>query len=57
MADILQTLQLAAADARASDDAAKTAQAITAMEALVQRLEAVAAAKRPPWWRWLRFAD
>jgi hypothetical protein len=43
--------------ARASDEATKTAQAITAMEALVQRLEAVAAARRPPWWRWLRFAD
>ena len=66
MADILQTLkaeierlkdQLAAADARASGEAAKTTQAITALEALVRRLEAMAEAKRPPWWRWLRFAD
>jgi hypothetical protein len=30
-------------------------QAITAFEALVQRLEAMAEAKRPPWWGWLRF--
>ena len=35
----------------------ETAQAITALEALVRRLEAMAEAKRPPWWRWLRFAD
>jgi two-component sensor histidine kinase len=49
--------QLAAADALASDEAAKTAQAITAFEALAQRLEAMAEAKRPSWWRWLRFAD
>jgi hypothetical protein len=66
MADILETLkaeverlkdQFAAADARPSDEAANTAQAITALEALVRRLEAMAEAKRPPWWRWLRFAD
>jgi hypothetical protein len=43
--------QLAAADARASDEATKTAQAITAFEALAQRLEAMAEAKRPTWWR------
>jgi hypothetical protein len=49
--------QLAAADARSSDEAAKTVQAITALEALAQRLEAMAEAKRPSWWRWLRFAD
>ena len=40
--------QLAAADARASGEAAKTTQAITALEALVRRLEAMAEAKRPP---------
>jgi hypothetical protein len=39
--------QLAAAGALASDEAAKTAQAITAMEALAQRLEAMGAIK--PW--------
>jgi hypothetical protein len=56
--------QLAAAEsraatesARANEEAAKTAQAIAAFETLAQRLEAMAAAKRPPWWRWLRFAD
>ena len=49
--------QLAAAEARSSDDSAKTAQAITAFEALAQRLEAMAEAKRPSWWRWLRFVD
>jgi hypothetical protein len=46
-----------AADARASDEATKIAQAISAFEALAQRLEAMAEANRPPWWRWLRFAD
>jgi hypothetical protein len=30
--------------------------AITAFEQLAQQLEAIAAAKRPSWWRWLRFA-
>jgi hypothetical protein len=29
---------------------------IAAFESLAQRLEAMAAAKRPPWWRWLRGA-
>jgi hypothetical protein len=29
---------------------------ISAFESLAQRLEALTAAKRPPW-RWLRFAD
>jgi hypothetical protein len=38
--------QLAAADARASGEAAKTAQAITAFEAMAE-------ANRPSWWRWL----
>jgi hypothetical protein len=37
--------QLAATDARASDEGAKTAQAINAFEALAQRLEAMAEAK------------
>ena len=73
---------------RASDEAAKTGQAIAAVEAhnatlkadidkleallaskreradkaiaafesLAQRLEEMVAAKRPPWWRWLRGA-
>src|SRR6516165_5243953 len=31
--------------------------AIAAFESLARRLEAMAEAKRPPWWRWLRFAD
>lgn len=42
--------QLAAAEARASDEAAKTAQAIAAFQSLAKRLEAIAAARRP-WWR------
>ena len=42
--------QLAAADARAAEESAKTAQAIAAFESLAQRLEAIAEAKRP-WWR------
>jgi hypothetical protein len=29
----------------------------SAFESLARRLEAMAEAKRPPWWRWLRFAD
>jgi hypothetical protein len=41
-----------AAETRASEESAKTAQAIVAFESLAQRLEAMAAAKRP-WWRWL----
>jgi hypothetical protein len=49
--------QLAATDARASDEAAKTAQAITVFEALAQRLEAMAEAKRQSLWRWRRSAD
>jgi transposase len=31
--------------------------AIAALEALARRLEAMAEARRPAWWRWLRFAD
>jgi hypothetical protein len=49
--------QLAGAEARASEESAKTAQAIAAFEAIARRLEAMAEAKRPSWWRWLRFAD
>jgi hypothetical protein len=49
--------QFAGAEARAGEEAAKTAQAIAAFEALARRLEAMAEAKRPSWWRWLRFAD
>jgi hypothetical protein len=45
--------QLAAAEARAGEEAAKTAQAIAAFEQLAQRLEAIAEARRP-WWRRLR---
>jgi hypothetical protein len=41
---------LAGAEARASEESAKTAQAIAAFESLAQRLEAMAAARRP-WWR------
>jgi hypothetical protein len=48
---------LAEARARASEESAKTAQAIAAFEAIARRLEAMAEAKRPSWWRWLRFAD
>ena len=36
--------------AQASEESAKTAQAIAAFESLAQRLEAMAEAKRP-WWR------
>ena len=44
--------QLAVADALASDEAAKTAQAIEAFSALAQRLEAMAAQRAiKPWWR------
>jgi hypothetical protein len=43
--------QLAASDARAIDEAIKTAQAITAFEALAQRLDALAAERVKPWWR------
>jgi hypothetical protein len=46
-----------AAEARASEESAKIAHAIAALEQLAQRLEEMAAAKRPSWWRWLRFAD
>jgi len=56
----LETLKarLGGAESGASDDeVAKTAQAIAAFDSLAQRLEAMAAAKRPLWWRWLRFAD
>ena len=55
----LETLkaQPAGAEQRASDEEPKTAQAIAAFDSLAQRLEAMAAAKRPLWWRWLRFAD
>ena len=31
--------------------------AIAAFEAIARRLEAMAEARRPSWWRWLRFAD
>ena len=44
--------ELAAANARAGEEAAKTTQAIAAFEGLAQRLEAIAEARRP-WWRWL----
>jgi hypothetical protein len=39
-----------AADVRANEESAKTAQAIAAFESLAQRLEAMAEARRP-WWR------
>ena len=45
--------QLAGAETRAGEEAAKTAQAIAAFEQLAQRLEAIAEAKRPSWRRWL----
>ena len=48
------TLALAAPqptpETRASEESAKTAQAIAAFEQLAQRLEALAEARRP-WWR------
>jgi hypothetical protein len=44
---------LAGAEGRAADEAPKTAKAIAAFESLAQRLEAMAAAKRPSWRRWL----
>ena len=44
---------LAGAEGRAADEAAKTAQAIAAFESLAQRLEAMAAARRPLWHRLL----
>ena len=37
--------------------AAEPDKAIAAFEALARRLEAMAEARRPAWWRWLRFAD
>jgi chromosome segregation ATPase len=42
--------QLAAAEARAGEEAAKTAQAIAAFQNLAEQLEAIAEARRP-WWR------
>ena len=45
--------QLASAEIRASEESAKTAQAIAAFESLAQRLEAMAAARRPLWHRLL----
>jgi hypothetical protein len=42
--------QLAGAETRASEESAKTAQAIAAFESLARRLEAIAEARRP-WWR------
>ncbi|HEY3623416.1 MAG TPA: hypothetical protein VGL12_13705 [Roseiarcus sp.] len=42
--------QLAGAEARAGEEAAKTAQAIAAFKSLAERLEAIAEARRP-WWR------
>ena len=52
LAATLDTLkgQLAAAETRAGEESAKTAQAIAAFQSLAQRLEAKAEAKRP-WWR------
>jgi hypothetical protein len=44
--------QLASAETRASEESAKTAQAIAAFESLAQRLEAMAAQRAiRPWWR------
>jgi hypothetical protein len=44
--------QLAGAETRASEESAKTAQAIAAFESLAQRLEAMAAQRAiKPWWR------
>jgi hypothetical protein len=48
--------ELAAANGRASEESAKTAQAIAAFESLAQRLEAIAEARRPAWRRWLGLA-
>jgi hypothetical protein len=55
--------QLAGAEARAdaamadvAGERARADRAIAAFESLAQRLEAMAAAKRPSWWRWLRGA-
>jgi hypothetical protein len=45
--------RVTAADARASEESAKTAQAIAAFESLAQRLEAMAEARRPLWHRLL----
>jgi hypothetical protein len=45
-------VQLATAEARAGEEAAKTAQAIAAFEQLALKLEAIAEARRP-WWRLL----
>jgi hypothetical protein len=42
--------QLAGAEARAGEEAAKTAQAIAVFQSLAQRLEAIAEARKP-WWR------
>lgn len=39
-----------AAETRASEESAKTAQAIAAFQSLAERLEEIAAARRP-WWR------
>jgi hypothetical protein len=44
--------ELAAANTRASEESAKTAQAIAAFESLAQRLEAMAAQRAiKPWWQ------
>ena len=54
LAAALETLkaELAAANARASEESAKTAQAIAAFETLAQRLEAMAAQRAiKPWWQ------
>ena len=40
-----------AAIKRASDEAAKTAEAIRAFAALAERLDALAAERSRPWWR------
>jgi hypothetical protein len=42
--------QLAGAEARAGEEAAKTAQAIAALQSLAERIETLAEARRP-WWR------
>ena len=43
--------QLAAAEARASGEAARTAQAIAAFAGLADQLDALAEARARPWWR------
>jgi hypothetical protein len=45
--------RVTAADARAADEAARTAEAIAAFKSLGQRLEAIVEARRPLWHRLL----